>query len=702
MVDLSITSSAEDLVNALRESEQRWSFALEGSGDGVWDWNIPANTMFYSPAYWQILGFQPGEALASVEDFDARVHAEDKPGVLESTVQLLRGDNPVFSREYRLRCKDGSYKWVLSRGKVVKRSADGQPERVIGTISDITSRKTDEANLRLAAEVFERCAEAILITDRENCILSVNRAFTDITGYLPEEVIGQNPRILSSGRQDNPFYQSMWSALQTSGHWRGEIWNRRKNGRIYPELLSISVVREPSGQVSRYIAILSDISDSKQAAERLHYLATHDALTGLANLAQLEEHLKQAIGKAQQQHGSVALISLSLNHLRRANELWGHAAGDQLLKLTAERLQQSAPEGSTVSRENSEHFHILLPAVDMTGAQRFAQTITEGLSSFRLFDDNALSVSPCIGISLYPEHGPDAASLLENADAAMFHLVESGRHGFQFFSSGMDAGALQQMTLEKSLRQALEQEEFLIHYQPLYDLKKNRIVGAEALLRWKHPDMDMVSPTVFIELAEQNGVIVPLGEWMMQRICRQIREWQAAGIRVVPISVNLSARQFGQPELPRQIEALLKENDINPFFLEIEITENTLTEKLDDARQMIRRLKKRGIRVNVDDFGTGHSSLAYLKRFHIDKLKIDPSFVANLLDDADDSAIVRGMVSMAHSMRMEIAAEGVETQKQLDFLKALNCDQAQGFLFSEALPAPDFAELLRSAESSTA
>lgn len=694
MAETSPSQSPADLISALRESEQRWSFALEGSGDGVWDWNIPANTMFYSPTYLQILGYETDEAIASVEDFGARVHPDDKTEVLDSTVQLLRGDIPVFSREFRLRCKDESYKWVLSRGKVILRSAEGQPERVIGTISDISARKQAETELHLAAEVFARCAEAILITDRENRIISVNRAFTEITGYQSEDVIGQNPRILSSGRQDQAFYQTMWATLQTSGHWRGEIWNRRKNGRIYPEWLSISVVREPSGQISRYIAIFTDISDSKQAAERMQYLSTHDALTGLANLAQLEETLEQAVAKARDQHDHLSLISLSLNHLHETNDRFGHTAGDLLLKLTAERLQQLVPVETLVSRQNGEQFHILLYGIDIAGTRLIAQTIIEQLSHFALLDGTVLEVFPCVGISLHPEHGADAAGLLKNADVAMFHLIESGRHGMQFYGPEMNAGALQQMTLENSLRQALEQEELQIHFQPLYDLKSNRIVGAEALLRWKHPEMDMVSPTLFIELAEESGVIIPIGEWMMQRICRQLHDWQAAGLRTVPISVNLSPQQFRQPELPQQIENLLKKNNINPFFIEIEITENTLTENLDESSQIIRNLKKDGIRVNVDDFGTGHSSLAHLKRFHIDKLKIDPSFIANLLDDADDSAIVRGMISMAHSMRIEVVAEGVETQKQLDFLKALNCDQVQGFFYSEALAAVDFSKLL--------
>ncbi len=699
MAELSHTLPEPDLVTALRENEQRLSLALESNGDGIWDWNIPANSMYYSPHYWQILGFQPDEAIASVQDFDSRVHEEDKPGILESTIQLLRGDIETFSREYRLRCKDGSYKWVLSRGKVVKRAPDGQPERVIGTISDITSHLAAETKLRLAAEVFEQSTEAMLISDKENHIVSVNRAFTEITGYTPEEVIGRNPRFLSSGRQDHVFYQSMWAALQTAGHWRGEVWNRRKNGRICPEWLSISTVREPSGKILRYIAIFSDIGDSKQTADRLHYLTTHDALTGLSNLAQLEAYLQLAVTSAQERHAHLALLTISLNALRQANELWGHPAGDHLLKLAAERLQQIVPQDCTISRQGGEHFHVLLPGVDAASAHLLAESIIEALSHFQLLDQHEFVINPCIGISLYPGHGMDATALLENADAAMFHLVECGRHGVQFYSEGINAGTLQQMTLKNSLHQALEQEEFLIHYQPLFDVKSNRIVGAEALLRWKHPEMDMVSPAVFIELAEESGVILPIGDWMLKRICQQIQAWQADGVRLVPISINLTTSQFNNSELPERIESLLKENSVNPFFLEIEITENTLSSNLDETALMIRELKKRGIRVSVDDFGIGHSSLAYLKRFHIDKLKIDPSFIANLINDADDSAIVRAMVSMAHSMRLAVVAEGVETQKQLDFLQAINCDQAQGYFYCEALPAKEFAERLQETKS---
>lgn len=680
---------------AAREGEERWRFAVEGSGDGVWDWDIQTNHMFYSSAYWEILGFKPDEADASVEDFDARVHPEDKSGVLENTIQLFRGDVPAFIREYRLRCKDGSYKWVLSRGKVVKRSADGQPMRVIGTISDITARKTAEAELQLAVQVYENSSEAILVTDHENHILSVNPTFSRITGYTPDEVIGRNPNMLSSGRHDQAFYREMWDRLQNQGYWRGEIWNRRKNGEIFPEWLSISIVRGDNGKISRYIALFSDISESRQAAERIHYLANYDALTGLANRTLLQNQMEQAIAGTQRDHAQLALLTVDLDRFKQINDSLGQACGDELLKRAAERLQALVPADGIVARHGGDEFHLLLSGMDMDGAAGMAQSVIEALSRPYSLDGHEVTVPPSIGIGLFPDDGGDVATLIGNAEAAMFHAKEQGGSRYQFFAPDMNASALQRMTLENSLRRALEHEEFLIHYQAQVDPKRNRIVGAEALLRWKHPEMDMVSPTVFIELAEESGVIVPLGEWMLRNVCRQIRAWQQAGERVVPISVNLSSRQFSQPNLPDMIEAILKESGVDPYFLELELTESTVMHDLDEAAQMIRRIKKLGIHVAVDDFGTGYSSLAYLKRFHIDKLKIDQSFIRELVDNADDSAIVRAIISMAHSLRLEVVAEGVETQKQLDFLKALNCDQIQGYFFSEALPPEAFAALLR-------
>ncbi|HEY3326774.1 MAG TPA: EAL domain-containing protein [Novimethylophilus sp.] len=813
MQKLADDEKREAMAQALRESEERWSFALDGSGDGVWDWNTQTNQMFYSSGYWNILGFAPGETDASVEDFDARMHPEDKPGVLDSTVQLFRGELPDFCREYRLRCKDGSYKWVLSRGKVVSRSADGQPVRVIGTIEDITVRKSAEANLQLAAQVFQRSSEAIIVTDRDNAILSVNPAFTGVTGYTPDEVIGRNPRIFSSGRHDrafyqkmwgsllttghwhgevwnrrkngdifpewlsitavhddsgqvshhiaifsdigeikraqtdlqlaaqvfessseaititdhdnrilsvnraftevtgytpdevtgrNPrmfssgrhdraFYQKMWNSLLTTGHWRGEIWNRRKNGDIYPEWLSITAVRDDSGQVSHYIGMFSDISEIKRTEERIHQLANYDALTGLPNRDLFQERIGVAISSAQRNRSPLALLSLDLDRIKQINESFGHAAGDQLLKVVAERLREIVPAQSAGTHHGGDVFHILLPGLDMEGAGHMAQSIINDLSQPYLLDGNEVMATPSIGISVFPNDGTETDVLIQNAEAAMFRAKGSGRRGYQFFAPEMNARSLQRMTLENSLRRALEQEEFLVYYLPQADLKSGQVVGAEALLRWQHPEMGMVSSQVFIEMAEESGVIVPLGEWMMRNVCRQIQAWQQAGVRAMPISINISFRQFRQF---RQIEDILRESGINPFLLEIELTESTIMHDVEETAQVIHRIKQHGIRVAVDNFGVGYSTLAYLKRFHIDKLKIDQSFIRELVDSADDSAIVRAIISMAHSLRLEVVAKSVETQKQLDFLKALNCDQIQGYLFSEALPPEDFATLL--------
>ena len=694
--DVALVSCIETALpgHSAHHAAERWSYALEGSGDGVWDWDIPNNQMYYSPAYWEMLGFQPGEAEASVEDFDARVHPEDKPAVLEGTIHLLRGDVAAFVREYRVRCKNDAYKWVLSRGKVVKRFDDGQPARVIGTISDIAERKAIEIELQLAAQVYENISEAILVTDPENRILSVNPAFSKVTGYSTEEALGRNPRFLSSGRHDQEFYHKLWNALLHENGWRGEIWNRRKNGEVFPEWLSIKVVRDGNGKVSHHIAIFSDISESQQAAERIHYLANYDALTGLANRTLLQNQLAQAIAAAQRNHEQLALLSIDLDRFKQINDSLGQVSGDELLKQAADRLKALAPEDGLVARHGGDEFHLLVPHANLDAATGLAEAVIEALSQAYPLEGHEVTVLPSIGISLFPEDGSDVAALIENAEAAMFHAKGQGGSRYQLFSPEMNASALQRMTMESSLRRALDQEEFHVRYQALIDPKRNRIVSAEALLRWKHPEMDMISPTVFIELAEESGVIVPLGEWMIRKVCQQIRAWQASGARVVPISVNLSSRQFSQANLPDQIATILEECEVDPYFLEIELTESTVMHDLDEAAQMIHRIKKLGIHVAVDDFGIGHSSLAYLKRFHIDKLKIDQSFVREVVDNADDSAIVRAIISMAHSLRLEVVAEGVETQKQLDFLKALNCDQIQGFLFSEALPPEEFAQLL--------
>jgi diguanylate cyclase (GGDEF)-like protein/PAS domain S-box-containing protein len=687
----------------LHEVEPLWSFALAGNGDGFWDWNIQADSRFYSDGYWVMLGFNPEESHDILEDFGERTHPDDKPTVLENLIKLFRGDEPIFSQEHRLRCKDGSYKWVLSRGKVVSHDAEGHPLRMIGIISDMTARREAVSALQIAEVVFEDSGEAIVVTDENNCIISVNRTFTEITGYSSDEVLGRNPSILSSRRQSVEFYKSMWHSLQEHGSWRGEIWNRRKNGEIYPEWLSIRRVHDESTATTRHIGIFSDLSERKDAVERIHRLSHFDSLTSLPNRLLMEEHISQAIAYAQRHKLQLAVLSVDIDHFKHINDTLGYLAGDQLLQLIAQRLQDCVRRGQdTVSRLKGDGFLILLPDLDMNAAAQLAQSIITALSMPYPLEKHEASVTTSIGIGIFPGDGADTSKLIENATAAMYYAKENGHNNYKFYAQDMNASTLQRMTLENSLRQAMEQNEFLIHYQPLIDLKSGQVVGAEALLRWKHPEMDMVSPSVFIELAEESGVIIPLGEWMIGVVCRQIHTWQQEGTRIIPISVNISLRQFQQSDLPQKIEALLKDNNVDPFFLEIELTESTVMQDVDAAAKMLQRVKKRGIRLAIDDFGTGYSSLVHLKRFHIDKLKIDQSLVRELVDNADDSAIVRAIISMAHNLRLVVVAEGVETRKQLDFLKVLHCDQIQGYFFSEALPAESFASLLREGKALSA
>ncbi len=810
---LSAQEKRAALAEALRESEERWSFALEGSSEGVWDWNTQTNRMFYSTGYWKILGFAPGEAHATVEDFDARIHPEDKPGVLENTVKLFSGEIPDLAREYRLRCKDGSYKWVLSRGKVMARTPEGQPARVIGTISDISARKAVEADQQLSALVFKHSREAIIITDSNNCIVSVNAAFSKITGYPPEEVLGRNPRIFSSGRHDKAFYQKLWNDLLDQGHWYGEIWNRRKNGDVYPEWLSITALRDAAGNIERHIAIFSDISslkesqvslqlaaqvfglsseaivitdhdnhivsvnrafteftgytlpevlgcnprmfasgrhdigfykamwdgilhaggwqgeiwnrhkngnifpewlsittikdkddqithhigmfsditERKRTEERLHQLANYDALTGLPNRELFHTHIDQGIAKAQRHHAPLTLLALDLDHIKEINASFGHEAGDQLLKLVADRLRDIVPAHSTGTHHGGDVFHILLPGLDIDGAEHMAQTLLVQLSHPYLLDGNEVVVTPSIGISIYPTDGTDGDAMIHNAEAAMFR-AKGGRSGYQFFAPEMNVKSLQRLTLESSLRRALQQQEFTLHYQPQVSLRDGSIVGAEALLRWNHPEMGMVSPPAFLDMAEESGVIVPLGEWTMRQVCHQIKTWQQAGVSMVPISVNISFRQFHQL---RQLENIIRENAVDPALLEFELTEHALLHDVDETAQMISRLKQHGIRTTLDNFGIGYFSLAYLKRFRLEQLKIDQSFVHDLAENADDRAIVSAMVCLAHSLQLSVVAKGVETRQQLDFLQSLDCDQVQGYLFSEALAADRFLSLLQ-------
>ena len=537
-------------------------------------------------------------------------------------------------------------------------------------------------------KIYENTVEGILITDGESRIQAVNPAFTAITGYDVSEVLGKTPAVLSSGKQDAEFYRDMWRHLLEDGKWTGEIWNRRKNGEIYPEWLNITAIHDRQGHLQQYVCLFTDISEHKQAEEKLRYQAYHDPLTDLPNRLMYTEHLDMALPQAQRREQMCGVMMLDLDHFKNVNDTFGHECGDKLLILVAQRLRECIRKEDTLARMGGDEFTFLLSLVDdIKDVARVAEKILASFAHPVTIDGKDLFITPSIGISLFPSDGKDAETLLKNADAAMYRAKEGGRNAYQFYTADMNAQAQERMSLENG--------ELEMYYQPKVAAKDGRIVAAEALIRWHHPTRGFVSPGEFIPLAEEDGLILPIGEWLLNEVCRQIRRWRDAGLTVPCIAVNLSGRQFQRQNLPDLLAQAIADAGIEPGDLELELTEGTIMSNAESNIEMLVLLKRMGMSLAIDDFGTGYSSLSYLKRFPVDVLKIDYSFVRDIVTDGNSAELVRSVIGMAHGLKLEVVAEGVETPEQLAFLRQHGCDLIQGFLFSKAVPADAFATLVR-------
>ena len=577
----------------------------------------------------------------------------------------------------------------LELGSKKLKLANNKLNRTIGKLE-----KAGE-QLQLAAQVFESSRDAITITDSRGAIIAVNEAFTTITGYPAAEVIGKNPSILQSGRHDAEYYRVMWSTILKDGHWQGEIWNKRKNGETYPEWLKITAVKNRSQDTVNYIAVFSDITDDIMAAERIQRLAYYDTLTDLPNRALLSDRLDLAIAHAKRSGCKCAVLSLDMDRFKNINDALGHSIGDQLLKSVAERLKECVREVDTVARMGGDEFVVVLDGIAETGnILPVAQKMLHYLSQPYEAEGHNIRATPSIGISVYPDDGADQESLIMNADSAMYHAKENGRNDFQFFAPEMKARASEKLFIESDLRKGLEHGQFTLHYQPQVDIRTGHIVGAEALIRWKHPETGMISPAKFIPVAEESGLIIPLGEWVLNEACRQNMAWQKAGLPPISIAVNLSAVQFRQQNLCQLIGKVLNDTGLDPHYLELELTEGLVMSSTDSAIGTLNRFKEMGLRISIDDFGTGYSSLSYLKHFPIDYLKIDQSFIRDITTNPDDAAITTAIINMAQGLNLKTIAEGVETVEQLTFLRLHSCDVVQGYYFSKPVPAAEFADIL--------
>jgi len=508
-------------------------------------------------------------------------------------------------------------------------------------------------------------------------------------------VIGKNPNILQSGRHDKEFYQKLWADLISKGYWQGEIWNRRKNGEVYPEWISVSLVYGDAKEISHFIAIFSDISDIKTSEAHIEFLANYDPLTQLPNRRLFTDRLDQAIKLADREKSKLAVLFFDLDHFKTINDSLGHSIGDQMLIEVGTRISQCMREIDSVSRLSGDEFAALITDIsDIGDVITVVSKIIEAIRNPFKIKNYELHVTISIGISVYPDDGKTYEILLQNADTAMYCAKSSGRDNFEFFSPSMSTQALERLALESSLRKAVKNNDLLVYYQPQINVDTGKIVGMEALLRWPHPEMGMIPPDKFIPLAEDTGLIIPIGKWVLAEACRQNKAWQQQGLTPVPVAVNLSAVQFRQHNLLEIVQETLIETDLNPRFLELELTESLLMDCSEYNVTLLKEFRRLGVQLSIDDFGTGYSSLSYLQRFPINKLKIDRSFCLGIPKDKHNASITSAIISLGHDLDMCVIAEGVEDEKQFNFLQAQQCDEIQGYLFSKPVPAKEMEKLL--------
>ncbi|TMV48723.1 EAL domain-containing protein [Paenibacillus mesophilus] len=575
------------------------------------------------------------------------------------------------------------------------RDEHGEITNYVGICSDVSVLKQAEDELRLHAKVFENASEGIIITDTKGEIISVNPAFSESTGYVREEALGKTPKMLHSGKQDADFYINMWASIHATGGWQGEIWNRKKNGELFLEWLSINAVRDDKGQITHYIGIFYDITERKQSEEHLKYLAHYDVLTALPNRTLFHDRLQQAILLAARQETRVALLFIDLDRFKPINDTLGHAIGDQLLQQVAKRLKSCVRKSDTVARLGGDEFTVILPRLrNESDVSIVAQNIIDALAVPFRIGDHEVFITTSIGIGIYPFDSTDADSLIKHADWAMYR-AKSTRNSYKLYSEEMFQPVTRRMQLESGLRRAIEKGELSVRYQPQADAQSGALAGIEALLRWHYPELGDIPPSEFIPIAEETGLISEIGEWVIRTVCRQNKTWQDNGYMPVKVSVNLSARQIQQEHLVEKVKEILDETGLDPKYLCFEITESISLHNIEFILQVLGELHALGVEVAIDDFGTGHSSLSYLIKYPLHVLKVDKSFVRGVDTEPVNRSLVKAIIDMAHGLKLKVVAEGVETQEQLEVLQSLECDYIQGYLFSHPLSSEDFEKFLR-------
>jgi diguanylate cyclase (GGDEF)-like protein/PAS domain S-box-containing protein len=670
-------------VGELREREERLKLALWATGEHYWDYDLVAGKLRRSKSD-EAESADGLPRLPQLVDLAQVIHPDDLPMARERLRQYLDGATPMFRSEHRVLDVHGDWVWIRARGRVVARDADGGVLRVAGTALNITNDRHVERERRIASAVLRHMNEAVTVLDSEFRFLSVNPAFTRMTGYEDDQIAGRGADLLDSPQHDQAFYRHVRDIATRQGRFSGEMWQRRKDGEEFLCAIETSVVQEAEGEPPLYVAVLSDITQQKRTEQELRYLANFDTLTNLPNRILLSERLSRAIVRARRENNRVAVLFLDLDRFKDINDSLGHAAGDRILRSAAVRLQQTVGQHHTVARLSGDEFTVVLENLDsLADADRTAREIIMAFEAPLIIDERQeISISPSIGISVYPDHGQVPTELLKQADTAMYQAKAAGRRTFIRYDDAMDVSIRQRATIAGALRKVIDRGELHLVYQPRLALATSRITGVEALLRWTSLEHGEIPPSVFIPLAEESGLILEIGEWVLREACLTLQRWRQHGLADLSIAVNMSVLQLLRGNFPDVVRRVLADTGIPPSALELELTESVLMANAAQTANKLQAFREIGVSLAIDDFGTGYSSLAYLKRLPITTIKIDKEFIGDLSRDPDDAAITSTVITMAHSLGLNVVAEGVETEAQFDFLRAKGCDEVQGFWVS--------------------
>ncbi len=695
-----VTSALKVTAMLNQELQERMELALLGSNDGVWDWNILDNSVYFSPRWKEMLGFDDEELPNDVASWADRIHPDDVDETWADVYKNVNGETEYYENVHRLRHKEGHWVWILDRGKT-QFDENGNAIRMLGTHTDITDEKHMQLQYAHQAQIIEQVHDAVISTDLEGNIVSWNQGATTLLGYTLTEIQGEHITVLYPQEEHDNAYNDM-QTLKAKGKHRTIVRFLRKSSEIIYAELSLSMLKDEKKKPIGMVGYAHDITERKKAEEALNkqqvilqHLAHHDALTELPNRTLFNDRLDQAVEKAKRNHSLFALFFIDLDRFKQINDSLGHTVGDSLLQVVTERLKATIRREDTLARLGGDEFTIIMEDLSRPqDASILAQKILTVMQQPIQIDEHTLYVSSSIGISLFPQDDTEAVNLLKYADAAMYRAKEEGRNNFQFYSAEMTELAVERLVMTTSMRQALKNEEFVIHYQPQIDATTNTLIGMEALVRWQHPTKGLLSPFFFLPLAQETGMIIELDHWVMRTAIKQVAAWYAEGLRPGVLSVNLSMKQLEHRDFIRLVKETVEMYNFKPQWLKLEVTEGQVMQKPEEAIAKLRQINELGIGISVDDFGTGYSSLSALKRLPINTLKIDRSFLIDIPDDIEDAAIVKAIIALAKSLDLDLIAEGVETNMQKEFLLANGCNNIQGYYYSQPIQSTEIHTML--------